>query len=93
MSSLRATEEKYKQNLHRNLIKIAMVQACRDALKKEGEEGGDIQETLARHVLANSEFFFEKIYLLVLSDDRIDDNAPDSAINAVVCEVLATFEV
>ena len=90
MSSLRATEEKYKKNMHRNLIKIAMVQACRNALKAEE---GDIQETLARHILANSEFFFEKIYLLVLLDDRIDDNAPDSAITKVVEEVLADFEV
>ena len=92
MASLRVVEEKYKTNLHRTLIKIAMVQACQKALKSPGEQPNEINETIARHILNNPDYFFEKIYLLVLSDDRIDDNVSDNNITKVVEEVVSIYQ-
>ena len=91
MASLRTIEEKYKANLHRNLIRICMIQLCAKAIKSPEEPPTGVNLALAKKVLNMPDTYFEKIYPLVLGDDKVEEGAPDHVIANAIEEALKAF--
>jgi hypothetical protein len=89
MPTLRGIQEKIETGKNKDLIKIALIQTATKALKGEGEEN---KKLLAIRILANPDWFTDRIYVMVMADDRMVDDAPDSDIIAVVSEVVSYFE-
>lgn len=88
MSTLRGIQEKIETGKNKDLIKIALIQTATKTLKGDEED----KKSLAIRILANPDWFTDRIYVMVMADDRMVDDAPDSDIIAVVSEVVSYFE-
>jgi len=88
MSTLRGIKTKIESGADRELIKIAMIQVAVKNLKSDNE----VKKGLAVRILASPDWFIDRIYILVMADDRIVDDTPDSIIVTVVTEILSYFE-